>query len=995
MYAGPATGIWSSPNQFSASPAGSLKTADNVVYTAPTVIEPRRGFYESGSYGTPTSVADAMAFYGSNLLVAYDLTKVSFGPVGEARFEWAETFAPAGANRLRFEAAARSVFFNPASGVRVFDGTSGFVTASAVVGATRALSYSGGAGDLVTSTEIVGTTSGASGVIWANLGQSIVASVVGFTAVSGGPFIAGEALTGDAGWTGVAVGADTPVIVIDDWSADVVARLNVAGASSGATGIVRAVVAATPVTGIALLALRSVTGTFTPPETIALGSSSLAPTMAGCPQGLNIAATNASGNGWMLPNTAVAYRFTVCRKDGFGRIIEGPPSGRTVLRNLITSAIGGGARVAGVVQFVANGGTSPHYLTTGDVVTLTPGETNFPAGAKTITVVDAYQFSYVEAGAQPVSTTLAQTFTITRSANLDLYFPADCTVANFLRVYRSEMTLAATDVPSDEMFQCYETAFLSDAELAAGVVEFQDVTPETILEVPLYTNPNTGDGSLSANYRPPVAEDLAYWQDRMWYLNSTDKHSAELSLIGVGSPDGLQDTDTLTIHFPVPESDLVYTAKVAPIGGGQFQLFTDADPAYNIQRTAQALCQVINNTATDLVYAFYVSSETGLPGKILLVARDFGEADSFELYSSRATCWTPQLPIPLVPPWEPLASSNNRHAARLWYSKLGQPEAVPLLNYIQIAADNSAALRCIPLQYRLIVFKEDGIYAIPNTLPVSQEKLSNHVLIAPDSCAKLGETLYALTDVGVIAIDDSGVRPVSSPIDDVLAALGGPASLDLLKERAVGVSYRTAREYLLWLIQKSDTGEFSTDNEQAYVLSTLANGYTRWTFGVRCGVVDTSTDKLIVAPVGSNQIWQERKTLTDADYVDPDGSPIATEIVFNALTDGEPAVMKLTQQCSFLFKSNGIGTVEALFGSELAPNLIAVALETPGWGEFSWGEWSWGGFVRAVRRVAPLPLESSNCCQLTVGFRTSQVGARYQFLGIDAVSRGDTVVNHG
>ncbi len=236
---------------------------------------------------------------------------------------------------------------------------------------------------------------------------------------------------------------------------------------------------------------------------------------------------------------------------------------------------------------------------------------------------------------------------------------------------------------------------------------------------------------------------------------------------------------------------------------------------------------------------------------------------------------------------------------------------------------------------------------------------------------------------------------MSVPIDDTLNALGGPDSLQALQRRTVACAYRSARQYLLWCIEKDDVGDFSDDNAQAFVWSTLANGFTRFPFGVRCAEVDTTTDQLVVAPTDDNGLWMERKSLTTADYEDADGSAIDTDVVFNDFTEGEPAVMKLAQQCSFLFKENGINTITAKFASEVHPAPVEVAIETEGWGEFSWGEVPWGGYVRTIRRIEPLPVGVANCCQLSVGFSTSQLRAKYQFVGLDIVSKGDTVANRG
>lgn len=911
MFSGPASGLWTNANPFNSAPAGSLAVADDVVFVAASVIEPRHGMGEmiESSFGDADSLADSIGLYGTSILVAYDLTKVAIRPSTGTFTDITGNFVPNGSNRMRFEQAARAVYFNPSDGIRMYDGSL---------------------------------------------------------------------------------------------------------------------------------------------------------TFAGAPAALNIEAVNKSANGWQLPDTAVAYRYTICRKNAFGRILEGAPSGRTVLRNSIVSTFGssGITRSGGTTVHVTT--DLPHELTTGDIVTLAPGEADFAAGSYTVTVDNVVQFHYTNAGAN-VSATITENWLITRSAQLTLWLPGEGHAGDapgvpdencFLRLYRSEQTSSADVTPDDELLQCYETPYLSSTDLSNGYVVVQDIAPDSSLEIPLYTNPNSGTGSLGANYQPPLAEDMAFWQNQMWYLNTTGHHVLEFTLIGTGSPNGLQVGDTITIDFDDAGPELVYTAAAAS-AGTDFEVFLYGDPGFNIQQTALALCQAINaDTGNETITATYVSSEEGTPGRIRLESLGFDAGVAMTLYSSRSTPWTPPLPTFTTPAWPGPTSTNARHAARLWYSKTGQPEAVPIENFEQVDADNFAGLRIMPLKYRLIVFKEDGIYFVPDTLPVSHQKLSDAILIAPDSVAKLGDVVYGLTDMGICAIDDAGIRFISTAIDDTLTKLGGTASIADLRTRTLGVGYRSARQYLCWLIEQ-DGAEFSEDNEQAFVWSTLSGGFTRFTFGARAAIVNPATDTLIVAPLNDNVLLEERKAQTKYDYadlsftigvLDIDGSEVTcddasgvtagdvflwagdtfivdsvdgdvltllgapvfaapgvggifvaieTTIVFNDLTDGDPAEMKFAQQVSYLFKGNSIRDFTGLFASEIHPAQAPVVVPQKGWGEFPWGEVPWGGVLRSTRRVEPLPKGTANCCQLSVGMTTRQAHAKYSFIGIGVVSADDTDANHG
>ncbi len=916
MFSGPAQGLWYTPNPFSQTPAGTLKKADDVRFTALGVIEPRRGFdyLHTSTFGSSTSRADALAFYAGNLLIAYDLTKVSLYTTTFTDFSG--TFAPVGSNRMRFEGAARSVFWNTSQGLKMWDGVG-------------------------------------------NSGQ---------------------------------------------------------------------------------------------------------PVNAGNPLGLNIVAVNNGDNGWQGSDTAVAYRYTICSKDAFGRIIEGPPSGRTTLLNTITAAVGDITR-SGANVFITTGGVldPPNNLGVGDSILLSPGEAQFPVGPYVVgTILGVNSFICSGPGGTNTSNTLAQTVQITRSADLTLYLPDDVTTQNFLRVYRSEMTAAATDTPSDEMFQCYETGFLTATNLSNGYVAINDTAPEDTLDVPLYTNTNTGVGPLQANYQPPRSLDIVYWAQRMWFANTANKHSLSLSLIGVGSPDGIQNGDTITFKFNGDIGDnivLQATDSNLPPSADEFFVYTFYDPGLNIQLTAQSLCKAFNESAdNNSGYAFYVSSEGGQPGAILFVARDFGDTSAFQIFSSRATPWTPQLPTVSSPAFPAPSSDDNAHPAGLFYSRLGQPEAVPVVNFESINSDNDAILRIFPLHYRLIIFKTDGIYTCSNLEPFTITKLSAYVLLAPDSVQVLEDRLYALTDQGIVTVSDAGVVEISDAIDSVFNAMMAPSDLSTLAGRSFGLSYRSERQALLWVPELGDDNAISADNAQAFPFSTLAQGFTRYAFGARCGGIDPDTNAMVVAPTDTNSLWLENKSLTDLDYYDlslslgtasaisgadltfstatvallsvgdvlassahdyypiteisgttvtVSGAPgwtanstsltlypaISCAVEFNKLTDGTPADLKMVGQVSYLFRSNGVHDTTATFSTEIQTDPEEVVCSNVGWGEFPWGGVPYGNPTKQLVRIEPLPEDIAQAAQLSVGFTTSQALTKFAFLGIDVVEVPDTPVN--
>jgi hypothetical protein len=109
-----------------------------------------------------------------------------------------------------------------------------------------------------------------------------------------------------------------------------------------------------------------------------------------------------------------------------------------------------------------------------------------------------------------------------QSANAKASFtvPSSLTPDYFYQIYRSESVQAPLgfDVseidPGDELNLVYE-AGLTAADIIAGVVEIEDVTPESFRAngTPLYTNALSGQGILQANDRPPIAKDIALFKN--------------------------------------------------------------------------------------------------------------------------------------------------------------------------------------------------------------------------------------------------------------------------------------------------------------------------------------------------------------------------------------------------------------------------------------------------------------------------------------------------
>lgn len=760
------------------------------------------------------------------------------------------------------------------------------------------------------------------------------------------------------------------------------------------------------------------------------------PVPAGNPPGLYMTGYADSNGGatWFTGNSAVAYRYTICsidERNGYTRVIEGAPSGQFVVRNDVVST----GNVVRNTNVVTVNTTEAHHLEVGDVVTRTEDLPDFAAGTFTVaSTPTGTSFTYAETAANATSSDTQHYYTARGATIFPRFAGYPVTTGNFIRVYRSNNSATASIAPGDELFLTYESPFLTSTNISNGYLSISDLTPEALLGVPLYTNANV-EGLAQSNYQPPLCEDMAYWQNRMWYANTTGLQALDFAMLGVGSPNGVQAGDTLTI------AGTTYTAD------GDFVVITSGDPATNIELTARNLVEAININAQVAIWAYYASSESDAPGKIRVVARALTQS-AFDVFASRAASWSPQFSVNAGAAYV-VSSDPNRLPSGLVYSKLEQPEAVPPPNYLEIESPNEPILRIMPLNYRLLVFKTDGIYSVTGI--DQQSKLSEARLIARDSVAKLGNALYALCDQGILRIDDSGPVSISVAIDDIVSPLYG-AVQPTVEEYAIGVGVEAQRQYVLWLPEE----EADTTNTNALVYSAPSGGWTRYTHGARSAAVSPD-GHLIIGDPSANRLLVQNHSYTSDDFhdasftvtllsqsgttlsltdasdlasgdiifddddipwiireVDDDANTVTTlgtgdftagtktvhpaidcDVRFNSITGGAPASFKLWQQASVLFRANELATARVSFETEVSQTETSVELDNTVWGQFEWGERPWGNPPPAIRRIEPLPLNDSQACQLAVSLQIAQADSKFEILGLVVNAKPDSEVNRG
>lgn len=249
------------------------------------------------------------------------------------------------------------------------------------------------------------------------------------------------------------------------------------------------------------------------------------------------------------------------------------------------------------------------------------------------------------------------------------------------------------------------------------------------------------------------------------------------------------------------------------------------------------------------------------------------------------------VPNPAKLSWSKLSnadvSENEVKSNRIYYSKFQQPEAVPIVNYLDIGEEDKEILRIFPLRDSLFVFKEDGLYRISGETEPFYVSLfdSSCILVAADSVSVANNIIYGFTRQGISTITEAGVVTISRPIDTEILKISSN-NYPGFSTATWGVGYESDNSYIVWTV--SDTADDSATI--AYRYSNLTNSWTTFDKENTCGLVNPADDKLYLGAGDTNYIEQERKTFSRLDYADRELTTEIGDDRVNGLTIRLPAV---------------------------------------------------------------------------------------------------------
>lgn len=260
---------------------------------------------------------------------------------------------------------------------------------------------------------------------------------------------------------------------------------------------------------------------------------------SGAPQGLDIETSivlNGVATSFIGPAVSVGYRVLFGYMDLNDNLILGAPSGVAAVTNPyvtnVTATTPGGASPVYTV-------VSPlHGLTTGMSiqVILNPAIPEPPstltvvaAGLFSITYFDPNTFTYVATGSTAPAGTGPINYAFAMPLRLEFSIPSQIStnLQWFYQVYRSSQNIGF--IQSD--YRLVIQSPLTSAQITNRIAFFVDSTPDNFLGAYLYTNENSREGELQANYRAPKCVDMTLFNNYTIYANCITRHTLQLNVI--------------------------------------------------------------------------------------------------------------------------------------------------------------------------------------------------------------------------------------------------------------------------------------------------------------------------------------------------------------------------------------------------------------------------------------------------------------------------------
>lgn len=350
---------------------------------------------------------------------------------------------------------------------------------------------------------------------------------------------------------------------------------------------------------------------------------------------------------------------------------------------------------------------------------------------------------------------------------------------------------------------------------------------------------------------------------------------------------------------------------------------TSSSVSVQLRDTAQHIIKAINRDDNSVVTARYTSSITGVPGKMRLQAIGFG--DPIQLRANTTLVGSGFSPV-LPTAFGDVESDDDDQPNIFYSSKVGEPEAVPLVNFFTVGSGDKEILRIVALRDSVIVLKEDGVFRVngDGVNNFSTTILDSTVFcINRNSVAVLNNQIVFLSNQGVCLVTESSVQIVSRKIEDDIQPILNKTAISTI---GAGVAYESERLYLLSTAEPDSNTATST-----YCYNILNDSWSKWDVLATAGVIGNN-DILYLISTG-NRILRERKDNTKIDFCGQNYTITVDSVAVDLLSAVITSIGVIPEDGDAIVKSdifNRLDTVTSLGANqyqvtfERVTNLVAL-----------------------------------------------------------------------
>ena len=352
-----------------------------------------------------------------------------------------------------------------------------------------------------------------------------------------------------------------------------------------------------------------------------------------------------------------------------------------------------------------------------------------------------------------------------------------------------------------------------------------------------------------------------------------------------------------------------------------FVISTAASVGTALRETAQGIVKAVNRDLAAPVYANYTSAVDDTPGKMRISAEGF----SVPIRIRANTLLVGQYFAPILPDsfssGTQVSSKKTEQINAVYFSKVGEPEAVPILNYLLAGSKNKELSRINALRDSVIILKKDGVFKLTGYVASSFAitSLDNTIIVlAPNSGAVLNNKVFFLGTQGICSATDSAVEIISRRIEDLITPILGNTAL---VDQTAALSYESDRTYRI-----STLAPASSTKAVTYIFNNMNNTWTQSDILFTAGVVGPSNKLFIVS---SNCVLKERKYGNRLDYTGQNHAVSVVSVLPAQNVSGcdrkSPVIYKVTCTISGYVPQEG----DIIVKNDVINRIRAVAITGP------------------------------------------------------------------